>query len=290
MTLEISCASPWRGSATQRPGPSVSVPVSQGRIAGYRIGEDQSAGITGILQPVSRARSAVGQTRSFGDVGSMSGLPETGHGWRIASFCAAASRALRPYLSSHDSAGGTAGAGLGACDNSLETIHFAPEYCGRAVFLRRGKWGDENGRTGNDASNRGERSETADGRRNPGYGKGSGRRHEDSPQGRDGHNRDRSYFALERVLVRRVARQAKAPVRTRRYNSGNGIMGEEIGAQPSPTYGSVAGTSSSLRPVGRLCCQRRRSHPTKAQHRPRARPSPYRPQSPQVPRSSSPRR
>jgi hypothetical protein len=38
-----------------------SVPVSQGRIAGYRIGEDQSAGITGILQPVSRPRSAMGQ-------------------------------------------------------------------------------------------------------------------------------------------------------------------------------------------------------------------------------------
>jgi hypothetical protein len=29
------------------------------------------------------ARSAVGQTRSFGDVGSMSGLPESGHGWAI---------------------------------------------------------------------------------------------------------------------------------------------------------------------------------------------------------------
>jgi hypothetical protein len=24
-----------------------------------------------------------GQTRSFGDVGSMSGLPESGHGWAI---------------------------------------------------------------------------------------------------------------------------------------------------------------------------------------------------------------
>jgi hypothetical protein len=27
--------------------------------------------------------TAVGQTRSFGDVGSMSGLPESGHGWAI---------------------------------------------------------------------------------------------------------------------------------------------------------------------------------------------------------------
>jgi hypothetical protein len=60
---------------------------------------------------------------------------------RSTSFCAAASGALRPYLSSHDSAGGTAGAGLGACDNSLEPIHFAPEYCGRAVFLRGGRMG-----------------------------------------------------------------------------------------------------------------------------------------------------
>jgi hypothetical protein len=25
----------------------------------------------------------IGQTRSFGDVGSMSGLPESGHGWTI---------------------------------------------------------------------------------------------------------------------------------------------------------------------------------------------------------------
>ena len=27
--------------------------------------------------------TAVGQIRSFGDVGSMSGLPESGHGWAI---------------------------------------------------------------------------------------------------------------------------------------------------------------------------------------------------------------
>jgi hypothetical protein len=33
-----------------------SVPVSQGRMVGYRTGEDQSAGIAGILQPVRGAR------------------------------------------------------------------------------------------------------------------------------------------------------------------------------------------------------------------------------------------
>ena len=27
--------------------------------------------------------TAVGQTRSFGDVGSMSGLPKSGHGWAL---------------------------------------------------------------------------------------------------------------------------------------------------------------------------------------------------------------
>jgi hypothetical protein len=37
-----------------------SVPVSQGRIAGYRIGEDQSAGITGILQDRVRLYSRPG--------------------------------------------------------------------------------------------------------------------------------------------------------------------------------------------------------------------------------------
>ena len=53
--------------------------TNQGRTAGYRINKDQSGGNKTILQPVSRWRgrpmSVVGRTRSFGDVGSMSGLP-----------------------------------------------------------------------------------------------------------------------------------------------------------------------------------------------------------------------
>ena len=44
-----------------------SVPVSQGRIVGYRIGEEESGGNGAILQPVSswrgRPLSEVGQTR-----------------------------------------------------------------------------------------------------------------------------------------------------------------------------------------------------------------------------------
>jgi hypothetical protein len=72
--------------------------------------------------------------------------------------------------------------------------------------------GDGNGRTGDEASNRRERSERTDGRRNPGHAKGSGRRHEDSPQGGGGHNGDRIQLALERFLMLRVARQASAQV------------------------------------------------------------------------------
>ena len=83
---------------------------------------------------------------------------------------------------------------------SLETIHFGPEYCGRALSPEEGgEWGDGNERTGDEASSRRERSETADGRRNPGHGKGSGSRREDSLQGRGGHNRDRIHLALEAV-------------------------------------------------------------------------------------------
>ena len=85
---------------------------------------------------------------------------------------------------------------------SLETIHFGPEYCRRALSPEEGgEWGDGNERTGDEASSRREGSETADGRRNPGHGKGSGSRREDSLQGRGGHNRDGIHLALERVLV-----------------------------------------------------------------------------------------
>jgi hypothetical protein len=97
---------------------------------------------------------------------------------------------------------------------SLETIHFGPEYCRRALSPEEGgEWGDGNERTGDEASSRRERSETADGRRNPGHRKGSGSRREDSLQGRGGHNRDGIHLALERVLMIRVARQAPADVR-----------------------------------------------------------------------------
>jgi hypothetical protein len=99
---------------------------------------------------------------------------------------------------------------------SLETIHFGPECCGRALSPEEGgEWGDGNERTGDEASSRRERSETADGQRNPGHGKGSGSRREDSLQGRGGHNRDRIHLALERVLMIRVGRQASADPLTR---------------------------------------------------------------------------
>ena len=87
---------------------------------------------------------------------------------------------------------------------SLETIHFGPEYCGRALSQREGgEWGDGNECTSDEASCRRERSETADGRCGPGRGKGSGSRREDNLQGSDRHNRDGIYdfIALERVLM-----------------------------------------------------------------------------------------
>jgi hypothetical protein len=53
-----------------------SVLASQGRIVGYRTGEDQSGGNNGtLLQPVSRWRGATCVKRSFGHVGSMCALP-----------------------------------------------------------------------------------------------------------------------------------------------------------------------------------------------------------------------
>ena len=54
-----------------------------------------------------------------------------------------------------------------------------------------GEWGDGNERTGDEAPSRRERSETADGRRYPGDGKGSGGCGENRLQGRDPHGRNR---------------------------------------------------------------------------------------------------
>ena len=63
--------------------------------------------------------------------------------------------------------------------------------------------GDGNERTGDEAPSRRERSETANGRRNPSDGKGSGGRGEDSLQGRDRHNGDRihAFVVFERVIM-----------------------------------------------------------------------------------------
>src|SRR5262249_44242385 len=54
--------------------------------------------------------------------------------------------------------------GSGDCNQAkvLETIHFGPECCGRALSPEeRGEWADGNERTGDEASSRRERSETA---------------------------------------------------------------------------------------------------------------------------------
>src|SRR5260370_26905072 len=86
---------------------------------------------------------------------------------------------------------------------SLETIHFGPEYCGRALPPEEGgEWGDRNERTGDEASSRRERSETTDGRSNPDHRRGSASRGEGILQARGGHNRARIYHAQERVLMR----------------------------------------------------------------------------------------
>src|SRR5262249_53573615 len=83
----------------------------------------------------------------------------------------------------------------------LETIHFGPECCGRV--LSQGEWGDGNERTGDEASSRRQRSETADGRCGSGCGKGAASRREDNLQGRGRYNRDEIYdlVALRRVLI-----------------------------------------------------------------------------------------
>ena len=62
--------------------------------------------------------------------------------------------------------------------------------------------GDGNERTGDENSSRRERSETADGRRNPGHGKGSGSRREDSLQPRRPQQRQiAGYLAIARGTV-----------------------------------------------------------------------------------------
>ena len=48
--------------------------------AAYRIGQDRVRGLP-RCEISARLTAASGQSRSFGDVGSMSGLPEIGHGW-----------------------------------------------------------------------------------------------------------------------------------------------------------------------------------------------------------------
>jgi len=49
--------------------------------AAYRIGQDRVR--VPRCEISARPTAASGQSRSFGDVGSMSGLPESGHGWAI---------------------------------------------------------------------------------------------------------------------------------------------------------------------------------------------------------------
>jgi hypothetical protein len=48
------------------------------------------------ISPTYEFSHRLGQTRSFGDVRSMSGLPESGHGWAIYEP-AVGERAERPY-------------------------------------------------------------------------------------------------------------------------------------------------------------------------------------------------
>jgi hypothetical protein len=57
-----------------------SIPASQARIAGYRIGKDQSGGTGTILQSVSSPMSASGQKQTFAKRRHESALPPiSGH-------------------------------------------------------------------------------------------------------------------------------------------------------------------------------------------------------------------
>jgi hypothetical protein len=87
--------------------------------------------------------AAMGQTRSFGGVGSMSGLPEKRTRLKDAQHLALCRSSrprqrTRPGLLEHCSVPGRMIPGATAlAASSLETIHFGPEYCGRALLLRR---------------------------------------------------------------------------------------------------------------------------------------------------------
>src|SRR5262249_48276519 len=61
------------------PVSAMGYPRRPNQFVGYRIGGDQSGGNGTILQPVFSPMSESGQTRSFGDVGPMSGFPKSGN-------------------------------------------------------------------------------------------------------------------------------------------------------------------------------------------------------------------
>jgi hypothetical protein len=64
-----------------------------------------------------------------------------------------------------------------------------------------GELGDGNERTGDEAPSRRERSETVDSRRNPGDGKGSGGRREDSLHDPDRYNGDRIHDFVVAIMI-----------------------------------------------------------------------------------------
>ena len=101
-----------------------------------------------------------------------------------------ASSGLQPAAPPPDHRGRPESARTALGARSLETIHFGPEYCRRALSLTGRRWGDGNEHTADEASSCRGRSEAAYGRCNSGHGKGSGSSREDCLQGRGRHNRD----------------------------------------------------------------------------------------------------